>query len=168
MTTAIKSKWAVAAASDTGLPTVQPHQVEEPGDEQTGTEGQQVANEPSHITVSHYKPAPSQYLIINIKMSTLERDPTWTTTELETFYDALLDIQKARKDLHDGKEALCEHYRKDRDRLFSESMAFLARIVEHSRKLLEEIERMRTIILGDDPPTQGDVPVGHEDGQGTT
>jgi len=104
-------------------------------------------------------------------MSTLERDPTWTTTELETFYDALVDIQKARKDHHDCQEVLCEHYRKDRDRLFSESMAFLTRMVEHSRKLLEEIERMKSIILGDDPSTLGDVPTGgvsHEDGQGTT
>ncbi|KAI4645206.1 hypothetical protein J4E93_006006 [Alternaria ventricosa] len=32
MTAAIKCKWAVAGASDTGLPTVQPHQVEKPGD----------------------------------------------------------------------------------------------------------------------------------------
>ena len=104
-------------------------------------------------------------------MSTLDRDPTWTTTELETYFDSLLDIHKALKDHHGCQEVLCEHYRKDRDRLFSESMAFLVRMVEHSRKFLEEIEGMITTICGDNPPTQGDAPAGdvsHEDGQGTT
>jgi len=45
MAAELKSKWAVADAAGTGLPTVQPHQVEEPGDEQTGTEGLQVCRQ---------------------------------------------------------------------------------------------------------------------------
>jgi len=79
-------------------------------------------------------------------MSTLERDPTWNITELETFYDALLDIHKALKDLHDSKEVLCEHYRKDCDRLYSECMTFLSSMEENSRKLREEVEGTKTTI----------------------
>jgi len=101
-------------------------------------------------------------------MSTLERDLTWNITELKTFYDALLDIHKALKDLHDSKEALCEQYRKDRDRLYSEYMAFLSSMEENSRKLHEEIEGMKTTIWRDDPRDAPAGGVSHEDGQGTT
>lgn len=77
---------------------------------------------------------PRHYLIINIKMSTLGRDPTWTITKLETQYDTLHDIHEALKDLHDRNEVLCEHYRKGRDKLYRDYMAFLSSVEEKFAK----------------------------------